>query len=188
MYRMASGTGACISSLPPMSTRPRQTRPIPSKIASSTVRSRQTVKERPSSSATITPTQLLQTLSNSKETTGATVKSLDILIHNLAPEDAQRTAMKAVNATSLAIAAVHKSGWVYTSPADNYTTENVEHTVSAAKLALSALRDRDAASGTERAALGLIGRLMAIKAVSEMSCLRFHITYSLIPSVMVPGI
>jgi hypothetical protein len=177
--QLASGTSACylLFSFYAMSTRPRQTRAIPSKIASSTVKSRQTVKERPSSLATVTPTQLLQALSNSKETTGATVKSLDILLNNLAAEDAQRTAMKAVNATSFAIATVHKSGWVYTSPADSYTTDNVEHTISAANLALSVLRDRDAASGTERAALGLIGRLMAIKAVRELSTPLSNITH-----------
>jgi hypothetical protein len=70
------------SSLLPPSTmsRPRQTRPIPSKIASSTVKSRQTVKDRPTSSTMVTPTH---PLSSSNKTTGLPVGSVKSTIQKL---------------------------------------------------------------------------------------------------------
>ena len=64
-------------------SRPRQTRPIPSKIASSTIKSRQTAKDRPTSSAIVTPTPLLPSLSNSNETTGQPVGSVKSAIQKL---------------------------------------------------------------------------------------------------------
>jgi len=60
-------------------SRPRQTRPIPSKIASSTTKSRQTAKDRPASLAIVTPTQPLQ----SNETTGQPVGSIKSTIQKL---------------------------------------------------------------------------------------------------------
>lgn len=150
-----------------MATRPRQIRTVTSKPTLSTVKSRKTNKETPQSTAIIPPSELLQSLSNSAETTDAIVKGLDSLLQDTTARDVQKAAMKAVNATSSAIALVHKSGWCYTSPSENFTVKNVNCTASAANLALSALRRLSASSNTERAALGLIGRLMAIHAVSR---------------------
>jgi regulator of replication initiation timing len=65
---------------PSTMSRPRQTRPIPSKVASSTVKSRQTAKDRPTSLAIVTPTQ---SLSNSNETAGQPVGSVKSTIQKL---------------------------------------------------------------------------------------------------------
>jgi len=168
--------------------RPRQTRSNPKKTTPNPVKTRQTVSERPSSSVTIAPqSQLLQCLCDSKQTTVATVKSLGILLDNLAADDAKRVAMKAVNASASATAAVHKSGWLYTSPTGTYTTGNVDQSILAAKLALAVLRERDAASSTERVALGLIGRLMAMKAVCQLLVMPMFFDWVL-SSGTVPGI
>lgn len=129
------------------------------------MKSRLAVKEKPVVSNTVTPSQILESLLDPARTTGATVRNLDVLFQNAAPEDAQKVAMKVINATSSAIATVHKSGWSFISPSNKYTTDNVNCTISAAQLALSVLRGLSASSSnTERAALGLTGRLMAIQA------------------------
>jgi hypothetical protein len=144
-----------------MSTRPR---PQTSKIAVTAVRSRQKGdqefrKELPH----LRP--LFTSLANVSETTEETVRTLKGVLANAPPAEAKKLAMNAINATSAAIGEVHKSGWKATTPTKSYKVDNIKNTLHVLEAALAILRSSSLSPSTERAALNVVGRLIALEMV-----------------------
>jgi hypothetical protein len=145
-----------------MSTRPR---PQASKIAVTAARSRQKGKgdqEIRKDLHHLRP--LFTSLANVSETTEETVRTLKGVLDNAPPAEAKKLAMNVVNATSAAIGEVHKSGWTATKPTKPYKVDNIINTLHVLEAALTILR-RSSSASTERAALNVVGRLIALEMV-----------------------
>jgi hypothetical protein len=93
------------------------------------------------------------------------VRTLKGILDNAPPAEAKKLAMNAINATSAAIGEVHKSGWTATTPTKSYKVDNINNTLHILEAALTILRHSSLSSSTERAALNVVGRLIALEMV-----------------------
>jgi hypothetical protein len=145
-----------------MSTR---SRPQTSKIAVTAARSRQKGKGDQEFQKGLHLRPLFTSLANVSETTEETVRTLKDVLDNAPPAEAKKLAMNAINATSAAIGDVHKSGWTATKPTKSYKVDNVLNTLHVLEAALTTLRRSSFSPSTERAALNVVGRLIALEMV-----------------------
>lgn len=149
-----------------MSTRPR---PQASKVAANTAKSRQNDKEGQEFRKEMHHLSPIWTrLANPVDTTEETVRVVQDVLSNSPPGQSKKLAMKAVNATSAAIGDVHKSGWTAATPTKRYTTDNIENTIGVLQASLEVLRRDSTSSNVERAALNVVGRLIAMAMVKYM--------------------
>ncbi|KAG8827345.1 hypothetical protein FRC19_003922 [Serendipita sp. 401] len=108
-------------------------------------------------------TQLLQSLGDTASTSADTVEVLKRFIRDLDIPERRILVMKAINAVTIALGHVQKSGWMSSAPIPPYSQSAVENTILSAEISLTALRVMKSGVNIEKATLNFVGKLLALK-------------------------
>jgi hypothetical protein len=121
-----------------------------------------------SSKVALGPSELIDALANVATTDQVVIDALNGPLKggskSKSGETSRSFSMKAVNAVLGALSEVHKSGWTMEKPIALYGAQNISSSTLGAQKCLKYLRSSPSQS-TERVALALVARLIAIRMV-----------------------
>lgn len=165
-----------------MSRQPRQARPPTAKATKNVSEVRSSTKS--AKPITLDSNGLLDALSKVTSTNDIVVNALRDRLKTIPKSSSanipsRNFAMKAVNAVMSALSEVHQSGWTMDKPAGSYDIKNVAAATLAAKFCLNSLRSSPSQS-TERVALALVARLIAVRMVVSRFTAPIHILMRLV--------
>ncbi|KAG8835933.1 hypothetical protein FRC17_000018 [Serendipita sp. 399] len=114
---------------------------------------------------------------DSAKTSTDSIGSLEKWIKDLNVPERKTLVMKAINATTIALGHVQKSGWTSGAPITQYSEDSVENTIQAGEISLASLRTMKSGANVEKAALNFIGKLLALRL--------YHVAWRLLPPTKV---
>ncbi|CAG7851277.1 Separase; AltName: Full=Protein EXTRA SPINDLE POLES; Short=AtESP; AltName: Full=Protein RADIALLY SWOLLEN 4 [Serendipita indica DSM 11827] len=110
-----------------------------------------------------TPSTLLEILSDPTKISASSLKDTKKLIQELDLDARRSFVMQVLNAISTTINQIYKTGWTRGVDTSTYTEERVQAICEIGNAALSALRSFKVDINSEKAALSLVGRLLALR-------------------------